>query len=98
MGAHGGGMRGENRGGDAGARQEEGLGLEERGQSWLGGYLGHQGLPIPQPPHRGPGLARGHAAPAQVGADVGLGVRDHVQPVGLGCGGQEREGRAKELS
>lgn len=83
-------------------------GMQERGRrrGWAGGagselageYLGRQGLPIPQPPHRGPGLARGHAAPAQVGPDVGLRVRDHVQPVGLGCRGQEREGRAKELS
>lgn len=37
MGAHGRGMRGENRRGDAGARREEGLGLEERDQSWLWG-------------------------------------------------------------
>lgn len=85
-----------------------GAGMQERGRrrgwgcgsgiraGW--GYLGRQGLPIPQPPHRGPGFAGGHAAPAQVGLDVGLRVRDHVQPVGLGCRGQERGVRAKELS
>lgn len=38
-------MRGENRSRDAGARQEEGLGLEEWDQSWLGGTWDVRGCP-----------------------------------------------------
>lgn len=54
-------------------------------------YLGGQRLPVPQPAHCGPGFAGGSAAPAQAGTDVGFHVRDHLEPLRLGCGKQGRE-------
>lgn len=92
MGAHGEGCGVRIRAGMQERGRRRGWGWRSGVRAGWGGYLGREGLPIPQPPHRGPGFARGRAAPAQVGPDVGLGVRDHSQPVGLGCGDKRERG------